>query len=117
MAERINRDPAYDLTRHIATGEKPPLSGSETVRQYDAELDRNNPAEFSSLGERLVTPNDHETILAIHQNEANQPSVGQSGEGRLGQQTINMKTASDCLDEPEKGGIAYGPRYTGESYG
>src|SRR6266571_4294653 len=45
MAIRLNRDPTYDLGRHIATGEKVPLSGDPICQDKDNELDRNDPMD------------------------------------------------------------------------
>lgn len=46
MPPRLNRDPSYDLARHIITGETGPLSGDPAIQQFDAELDRNDPMDY-----------------------------------------------------------------------
>ena len=101
MAERLNRDPAYDLTRHIITGEMPPLSGSETVRQYDAELDRNDPMDpmTNVLGVSGLTSGNSGSL---NEEPAKEP--------------IDLAIASNCFDSPEKGQLAYGPKNTGDVY-
>jgi hypothetical protein len=97
MAERLNRDPTYDLGRHIVTGEKVPLSGSDVLRQYDAELDRNDPMEdFTAVVETsgLV-----------------------SGDPQKNGEQVNMTVANNCFDSPEKGLLQYGPKNTGDTRG
>lgn len=110
MAERQNRDPAYDLGRHIVTGEKVPLSGDPVIRQYDAELDRNNPMDDWVRGaDNFVVPQSADEVIRAN---ADQSLNLASAAGEPGLQ-IDMAVASDCKDEPSKGGIAYGPRNTG----
>ena len=112
MAERVNRDPAYDLARHIATGEKGPLSGSETVRQYDAELDRDDPMDpfTAGHGQNRTIPR---SAAEVQEANLTQALGMDTGDGKLGQEAIDMTQASSCFDEPTKGGIAYGPKNTG----
>lgn len=112
MAERLNRDPSYDLARHIITGEKPPLSGSPELRQYDAELDRNDPMDpmTAGVGDRFVIP---QSAATVQQVNVSQGAGMDSGDGRNGQEAIDMSTASNCFDEPSKGGLSYGPKNTG----
>jgi hypothetical protein len=91
---RKNRDTTYDLGRHIVTGEKVPLSGDQFAQDVDAELDRNDPmADFTN-------------VLNV--------SDMQSGDGNIGREAVDLAVASDCHDEPTKGGITYGPRFMGE---
>lgn len=110
MAERLNRDPTYDLTRHIATGEKGPLSGHEVLRQYDAELDRNDPMEFPSPGQNMVIGQSADEVIRANAAQ----TVGLTGEDPYkNMEPVNMAQANDCFDSPEKGGLAYGPKNTG----
>ena len=105
MAERLNRDPSYDLTRHIATGEKPPLSGDPNLRQFDAELDRNDPMDpfTAAAGPRLT----------VHQpDDTNLVTGWDTGDGKKDQEAVDLAQANDWSDEPSKGGLAYGPRNT-----
>src|SRR5262245_16022121 len=106
MAERLNRDPTYDLIRHIATGEKPPLSGDPAIRQYDAELDRNDPMDPFTAG-------DH-TANTVHVPGGNNLVTGwDTGDGRKDQQDFDVVTASNCFDDasdPQKAQLAYGPK-------
>jgi|SRR6267142_1963852 len=113
--ERQNRDPTYDLGRHIASGEKGPLSGDPAIRQYDAELDRNDPMDpaFSHVGDNFVLPvADLPSIDASQTAVINQRALGDS-EGTHSN-PIDMASASDCNDTPDKGGLAYGPRFMGK---
>lgn len=113
MAERLNRDPTYDLGRHIVTGEKGPLSGSETLRPYDAELDRNDPMDphTAGVGDNFVRPR---SAGEVQQANLTQAMGMDTGDGRLGNQTaIDMSVASSCEDEPSKGGLSYGPKNNG----
>lgn len=109
---RLNRDPAYDLGRHIVTGETGPLSGSETMRQYDAELDRNDPMDpfTAGVGDNFVRPR---SAAEVQQANLTQAMGMDSGDGRLGQEAVDMTVASNCEDEPSKGGLSYGPNNNG----
>lgn len=111
MAERLNRDPTYDLARHIVTGESVPLSGEPAIRQYDAELDRNDPMDSFTAG---VTAGlfEGQSAEAVQQQNLTQALGLQSGAGNPGQ-PVDMQVANSCEDEPSKGGLAYGPRNTG----
>ena len=114
MAERQNRDPTYDLGRHIASGENGPLSGDPAIRQYDAELDRNDPMDpaYSHSGDNFVLP-----VTDLPALDAAQ--VAQIGTRALGDAEgthsnfISMESANNCNDTPDKGGLAYGPRFMG----
>lgn len=112
MTERLNRDPTYDLGRHIVTGEKVPLSGSEVLRQYDAELDRNDPMDphTAGVGDNFVRPR---SAGEVQQANLTQAMGMDSGDGRLGQEAVDMSVASSCEDEPSKGGLSYGPKFKG----
>lgn len=112
MPTRLNRDPAYDLTRHLITGEKPPLSGEPTLRDYDAELDRNDPMDpiTAGVGDNFVLPR---TDGDINQMNLTAALGMDSGDGKKNQVAIDMQMASNCEDEPSKGGLSYGPRNTG----
>lgn len=112
MAERLNRDPTYDLGRHIVTGEKGPLSGSETLRQYDAELDRNDPMDpfTAGVGDNFVVPR---SSSEVQQANLTQAMGMDTGDGRKGEEAVDMSVANNCDDEPSKGGIQYGPRFMG----
>lgn len=109
-----NRNPTYDLQRHIITGEKGPLSGSteSLIRQADAELDRDDPMNPMTAG---VTSGNFtgQRDAAIQQMNLTQALSMDSGDGKLDQQAIDMQAANDCFDEPSKGGLAYGPKNTG----
>jgi len=118
MAERYNRDPTYDLGRHIATGEKVPLSGDPVIQKFDQELDRNDPMDPFSAGHGdnfPVSPSDGEVSAANIAQAAglSMRDIGTTHDGGTSMQ-MDIVAASDCLDEPTKGGIAYGPRFTGE---
>jgi hypothetical protein len=110
MAERFNRDPTYDLGRHIVTGETGPLSGDPAIQKFDAELDRNDPMDSFTAG---VTAGlfEGQSAEAIQEMNLTQALGMQSGAGQAGL-PVNMQVANDCHDEPSKGGLAYGPRYT-----
>lgn len=117
MAERkrLNRDPTYDLIRHIATGEVPPLSGDANLRQYDAELDRNDPMDPFTAGAGINGPNN----LTVHQpGSLNLVSGWTSGiTGSLDEEPakelVDMQMANDWAGNPSEGtDLAYGPRNT-----
>jgi len=112
MAERLNRDPTYDLGVHIATGRKGPFSGAPEIRPFDMELDRNDPMDpaFAGIGSGNF---DGQSAEAVQQANLTQALGLDSGDGKLGQAAVDMSMANDCLDEPTKGGISYGPRNTG----
>lgn len=112
MTERLNRDPTYDLGRHIATGEKTPLSGDPTIRQYDAELDRNDPMDpfTAGKGDNFVRP---QSSADIQMANLTQGMGMATGDGFKDQEAIDMTQANNCFDEPTKGGLSYGPRNTG----
>jgi hypothetical protein len=112
MAERLNRDPTYDLTRHIVTGEKGPLSGDSNLRQFDAELDRNDPMDpmTAGVGDNFVTP---KSAAAVQQANLTQAMGMDTGDGRKDQEPVDMAAASGCFDSPDKGGLSYGPKNTG----
>lgn len=105
---RFNRYPAYDLQRHIVTGERGPLSGDDNLRKYDAELDREDPMQFGG-DDNFVVPLGASVIDAANRAQA---VMLDSGRGDPGE-PIQMSSASDCNDEPTKGGLVYGPRNTG----
>lgn len=110
MAERLNRDPTYDLARHVATGEKTPLSGEQTIRQYDAELDRNNPMEFPSPGPNMVIGQSADAVIRANAAETS----GLTNENPYrNMEAVSMEVANNCFDEASKGGIPYGPNNTG----
>src|SRR5688572_10527129 len=112
MAERFNRDPTYDLGRHIVTGEKGPLSGDPVIQKIDAELDRNDPMDplTAGHGNNYPVPQSSSEVMAANaRNAAGLQSVSTD----YGRTPIDMAAASDCNDEPTKGGISYGPRNTG----
>lgn len=116
MAERLNRDPTYDLGRHIATGEKTPLSGDPAIRQYDAELDRNDPMEFPNPGDRFVLSVPSGQVDSSNRSQAvglSPSDMGTTNGGGCYAIVIDLASASDCRDEPTKGGLSYGPRFAG----
>ncbi len=107
MAERLNRDPTYDLTRHIVTGEKPPLSGSETLRQYDAELDRNDPMDPFTAGDHtgLTVPQPGDLSLVSGWNTGNNGPL----DSEPAKEPVNLQMANDWSGNPSEGtDIAYG---------
>ena len=118
MAERYNRDPTYDLTRHLATGEKVPLSGDANLRQYDAELDRNDPMDAFTAGAGINGPN-NETVhrsgdlnLVVGWDSGNNGSLNEEP----AKEPVDLSVASNCFDSPEKGLLEYGPKNTGGGY-
>ena len=115
MAERFNRDPTYDLGRHLVTGETGPLSGDPVIQKFDAELDRNDPMESFTAGVSKGL-DEGQSAEAIQQQNLTQALGLESGMGQFGQ-PVNMQVANDCHDEPSKGGIAYGPRFTDSERG
>lgn len=110
MRERLNRDPSYDLHRHIVTGEKPPLSGDSNLRQYDAELDRNDPMDpFTAI--------DATGLTTYQPGDTNLVSGWTSGNGNRDQQAVDLSVASNCFDDagdPDKATMPYGPKNTGD---
>jgi len=116
MAERLNRDPTYDLARHIVTGETGPLSGDPVIQKFDAELDRNDHMDSFTAG---VTAGlfEGQSAEAIQQMNLTQALGMDTGDAKLGQFAVNMDVANSCADEPSKGGLDYGPRYTDSDRG
>lgn len=109
---RLNRDPTYDLGRHIVTGEKGPLSGSETLKQYDAESDRNDPMDpyTAGVGDNFVIPR---SSAEVQQANLTQAMGLDSGDSREQAEIVDLNKACNCEDEPTKGGLSYGPRFMG----
>lgn len=116
MAERFNRDPTYDLARHIITGETGPLSGDPAIQKFDAELDRNDPMDSFTAGVGTGTF-DGQSNEAIQQMNLTQALGMDTGDSKLQQYAIDMGIANSCEDEPSKGGLAYGPRFTDSERG
>lgn len=112
MAERFNRDPTYDLGRHIITGEKGPLSGDPVIQKFDQELDRNDPMDSHTAG---VGSGNFvgQSSAEVQQANLTQAMGMDTGDGKLGESAVDMSTASSWEDEPTKGGLSYGPRNTG----
>jgi hypothetical protein len=112
----ISRDPTNDLIQHIVTGEKPPLSGDPTIRQYDAELDRMDPMAPFTAGAGINGPNN----LTVHQSADTNLVTGwdTGNSGALNEEPakepVDMSVASNCFDSPEKGQLGYGPKNTGD---
>jgi len=116
MAERLNRDPTYDLARHIITGETGPLSGDPVIQKFDAELDRNDPMDPMTAG--VGTGNfTGQSDAAIQQMNLTQALGMDTGDTKLQQFAVNMDVANSCADEPSKGGLEYGPRFTDSDRG
>jgi hypothetical protein len=64
------RDPAYDLQRHIITGERGALSGDSNLRQYDDDsIDHNDPMMFGA-GSGTFTSDSAGAILSRNAAEA-----------------------------------------------
>jgi hypothetical protein len=115
MAERLNRDPTYDLGRHIATGQKGPFSGQGISREMDQELDRNDPMDEwtrpDSINRLTTNPGDAQDI-----NRANAAGLSSDDAMKDGQR-VDVEAMSEWSDEPVKGGLTYGPRNTGDYRG
>lgn len=114
MAERNNRDPTYDLARHIVTGERGPLSGEGISRDMDRDLDRNDPMDpfTANRGDNFIVPQSAEAVQQANLTQAMGLSPQSEADGNF-MEPVDMAAANDCLDEPSKGGLAYGPRNTG----
>jgi len=80
MPARLNRDPSYDLARHIITGETGPLSGDPNIQQFDQELDRNNPMDPSLPAPPYDATTVGQTYEQIQAMQADQ-SAGLSPQG------------------------------------
>lgn len=117
--ERFNRDPTYDLGRHIITGQKVPLSGDPVLRQYDAELDRNDPMDPMTAGvtDNFVVPQTATAVQDANLTQAMGLSTSDQGTRHDDgySEAVDMNMANDWADEPTKGGLRYGPRNTGDS--
>lgn len=116
MADRINRDPTYDLTRHIGTGETGPLSGSEVRRPVDQELDRNDPMEDwtkpASIDTMTMSLSDGEVASINAQNATGL----MSDSAQLDRQMVNMSWANRPTPNPGEGtDLSYGNPHTGST--
>ena len=107
MAQRLNRDPAYDLARHIITGERGPLSGDPVIQQYDQEADRNSPMEdiTAGHGDNFIVPID---AAGVDANNHAQTIGLQSMDPYLGMEAVDLGTISENRPQPSQGGISYG---------
>lgn len=101
MPERLNRDPSYDLLRHIITGETGPLSGDPAIRQFDQELDRNDPMDYALMppASAFETTNPQSAEAIQHMNLTQALGLGM-GDGRLGQESIDLNMASKGVPAP-----------------
>lgn len=117
MAERINRDPTYDLGRHIGTGEKGALSGGEVAQPRDEELDRNDPMDAWTQPQsidRMTLPLSAEQVQAINRGNA---TGLMSDNAMLDSQPVDNGTMSAWSDSPDKAtDLTYGSPNTGAEY-
>lgn len=105
--------PGYDVARHIISGTPMDSQGTGLVPQPDP-VDIHNPFDFPVPGSGNF---DGESDAVIQRGNHMQIIGLQSDRADKDQSLINMDVANDCFDEPSKGGLAYGPKNTGENYG
>lgn len=120
MTERLNRDPAFDVTKHIITGQKVPLSGDPVIQQYDAELDRNSPMDPMTAGvtDNFIVPQSASEVIGANASQSlglSTRDIGTTHDGGSSS-AVDLISASDWADEPTKGGLTYGRRNTGGDY-
>ena len=108
--------PGYATDRHLIEGVPyqragMPYSPNGTPLEPDQNpVDFGNPMDFPSPGSGNFSGNDAATVQAI--NAANATGLD-SDRANKDQSMVDMRLASNCDDEPTKGGIQYGPRFMG----
>lgn len=105
--------PGYDVATHIIEGTPMNPFGTGLVPQPDP-VQQHNPFDFPLPGNGNFTGNTADEANRI--NLANAAGLD-SDRADKDQHMIDMAVANNCFDEPEKGGLAYGPKNTGENYG
>lgn len=107
MTERRNRNPNYDLQRHIVTGESGPFNGIGIVRDLDSStIGYDDPMEFGGQA------NLFEGQSAEMVQSANLAQAVMLDSGATNGTEADMASLNDNSD-PGKGGIDYGPRNLG----
>ena len=103
--------PGYDLARHLIEGTPAPrIMGPQPQANP---VDFANPMDFVPPGDvDAGAPNDANVYRLDNSNVVSGLDTGDSKRAAEGEQ-VDMTVASNCEDEPTKGGLAYGPRYTG----
>lgn len=108
--------PGYGMDRHLIEGGPYQPTGApfspngNTLIPEKNPVDFGNPLDFPSPGSGNFSGNDAATVQAI--NAANAEGLD-SDRASKDQHMIDMSVANNCDDEPEKGGIQYGPRFMG----